>query len=264
MGLAFAKLEALGNDFMLVQGAQLTLTADQIRALADRRTGVGFDQLLFVCPRSEPAHYDYRIYNADGSTAAQCGNGARCVGRWLRETTAVGSDALIRLELAGHAQHVRVRGDVIAAELPPPQFAIAGQPRARQSLGTVAVRGAVLSLGNPHFVIDVDDTDRAEVSAIGAAINADPAFVDGVNVGFMSRLAAGRVALRVFERGVGETRACGSGAAAAAVVAMLDDQRASTMTVAMPGGELQVHWAGLGQPVWIEGPARLVYRGELA
>ena len=270
--LRFAKMHGLGNDFMVIdlvtQVAELN--PDLIRRWADRRTGVGFDQLLAVLPPDVPqADFRYRVYNADGTEAEQCGNGARCFARFvagerltpkreLRLQTASGP-MTVNLVAGGRA---RVRLPVPSIEPAAVPFVAATESLAQRiDLGTETVEATPVSVGNPHAVVFVTDVASVDVAGIGAALQQHAMFPAQVNVGFLQVVDEHFGQLRVYERGVGETRACGSGAAAAMVAAQLHRRWGQRAKVAMTGGKAWVEWQGSGTPVTLEGPAELVYKG---
>lgn len=270
---SFAKMHGLGNDFVVFDATRspLDLTPEQARFIADRRLGVGCDQILVAEP-ADDADFFFRIYNADGGESGQCGNGARCFARFLRERGLTDQDRItvatisrrMTLELLGDGR-VRVEMGVPAFE----PKAIPIRADARADTYEVAlddgrcVRGQALSIGNPHFVVSVDDVDDAPVALLGPALESHPDFPERVNVGFMEVRDSGHVRLRVFERGVGETRACGSGAVAAAVAGRLAHGLRDSVQVSLPGGILTVDWSGEGEPAYLTGPAAHVFDGEL-
>ena len=273
-GLRFRKMHGLGNDFMIVDATRepFDLDPERIRALADRHRGIGFDQLLVIDPAADGT-LDYRIFNADGSSAEQCGNGMRCLARYAFDR-GYATDGVIHF---GHdAARVEARqdtGEAIAVDMGPPRlapadipFTGAGEQAASYPLtvnGLALTIGAV-SMGNPHAVLRVEDIDSAPVAELGPAIEQHPAFPHRANVGFMQVVDAAHIRLRVWERGTGETLACGSGACAAVVwgrlMGWLD---AGPVTVELPGGALDIRWPDPGASVWMSGPAQTVYEGEL-
>jgi len=272
---AFCKMHGLGNDFVVIDATREPFRPSPalLRALADRHLGVGCDQILVVEPAtSAQARFAYRIYNADGSEVAQCGNGARCFARFVHEQGLTDlADIPVETRAGLMTLHLQSAGRV-RVNLGCPRFDPAAIPiAASQSLpryvlgheGAVLEFGAV-SLGNPHAVLQVADVAAADVIGIGGAWQAHPFFPQRVNVGFMQVLGPDAISLRVFERGAGETRACGSGAAAAVVVGRLWGLLAEQVTVHLPGGDLEVRWSGLPEdPVWQIGPAVTVFRGEV-
>jgi diaminopimelate epimerase len=270
----FTKMHALGNDFMILEappGGALPSRA-QWRALADRHTGVGFDQALVLePPRSAGSHTYYRIYNADGSEAGQCGNGARCIARYLRMRDRLSTAATLRMGSAGGEIEAKVLGDGhVAVDLGAPDFEPARVPflaPTREATYSMEVAGehiefGAVSMGNPHAVVRVAAVENADVSGIGAALQAHPRFPQQVNVGFMQIIDSAHVRLRVYERGVGETRACGTGACAAVAVGRNLGLLGAEVEVHVPGGRLGVHWDGPGQHAWLTGPAEVAFTGQ--
>ncbi len=276
MALRFSKMHGLGNDFVVVdcRAAPLALGADAIRRLADRHTGVGFDQLLTIGPaRDGSSAFAYGIWNTDGSRAGQCGNGVRCVARWLERAGALAAGRA-RLQGPSGAVAVELLADgTVRVDMGAPRFEPAAIPLqlpgveaatdryAIDTPGGVVEVGAV-SMGNPHALVEVDAIEAAAVATLGPLLEHSPAFPHGCNVGFAQVLAPDAISLRVWERGVGETRACGSGACAAVAVLRRRAKLAPGVRVALPGGELAIHWDGPGQPVWMAGPATFVFEGE--
>lgn len=271
MRIPFTKMQGAGNDFMVVrwpEGRPLP-EPEQIRAWADRRRGVGFDSLLVVLPPDAPGRAAYyRVFNADGGESEQCGNGARCIARHV----AAGAS---RLTLAGVAGPVAARVEAdgrVGVELGEPDFrpeslpfaASAGEsdPYRRTAAGREVELG-IASLGNPHAVIEVESLDSAAVGILGPALSAHPDFPRGVNVGFLQIDAPDSVRLRVYERGVGETLACGTGAAAAVAIGRRRGHLAESVAVGLPGGTLTVTWPGPGSRLWLTGEATSVYEGEI-
>jgi diaminopimelate epimerase len=272
--LRFSKMHGAGNDFVVIdlRGGRPAPDAGLCRALADRHTGVGCDQILTIeDPRSALAVASYRIYNADGSNAMQCGNGARCVAAWLvREGLARGDVFVVDSPVGAH-EVTRLADATFRIAMGTPRFAPAQIPLAgfdtpqdayRLGIGDDVVEFGAVSMGNPHAVIEVDDVARAPVHTLGPQLQRDAAFPDSVNVGFAQVESRDRVRLRVYERGVGETLACGSGACAAAVVLMRRGRVDRDVTVALPGGELRIAWPGEDQPITMAGPAAFVFEGE--
>jgi len=275
MTLHFTKMHGLGNDFVVIDatGRPVDLTAALTRRLADRRFGIGCDQVLLVEPPRLPGtEFHYRIFNADGSEVEQCGNGARCFARFVRDRGLTQSDDIPVGTAAGVIRlHVRPDGEV-SVDMGEPRFAPAEIPfQAEQPSASYALeldgetlRIGALSMGNPHAVLVVEDLDRAPVTTLGPRIECHPRFPSRVNVGFMQILDRGQVRLRVWERGAGETLACGTGACAAAVhgrrLGLLDEH----VQVALPGGSLVIHWPGPGAKVTMTGPATTVFEGDIA
>ena len=275
MRLRFSKMQGLGNDFVVIDAVDqpLGVTPALARRLADRHFGVGCDQVLVVEPARLPeTSFHYRIFNADGGEVEQCGNGARCFARFVRErglTTA----ARLRVGTAAGPIELRLHDDgQVGVDMGVPRFAPEAVPiRARTrapayelGAGREAVRVGAVSLGNPHAVVQVEDLDGAPVAELGPRIERDPFFPQGANVGFVQRLDRGRVRLRVWERGVGETLACGTGACAAVAVGRIRAELDERVEVALPGGTLRIDWAGEGLPMHMTGPAEHVFDGEMA
>ena len=274
MKLHFTKMHGAGNDFVVIDAvrAAVKINEDQIRKIADRQTGVGCDQVLLIEPPKRPdADFEYRIFNADGSPAGQCGNGARCVGRFIHDqrlsakstiTLQVGSD-LRRLEFDEAGS---VKAELGAPIFAPAQIPFAADEDATEhalTLANVTVMAGVVSVGNPHAVLLVDDIAATPVEKIGPMIQSLDVFPEGVNVGFMQVESNTQVKLRVFERGAGETLACGSGACAAVIHGIRLGQLANKVTVSVPGGKLEVSWDNGVSSVWLSGPAETVFEGKL-
>lgn len=271
MRVPFTKMHGLGNDFVLIHGDGLALpSADRIRALADRRRGIGFDQLLWLePPRQSGDDVYYRIFNTDGSEAEQCGNGARCIARLIGD----GSRRELRLGYSGGSVRARIGADDrITVEMAVPELRPALVPfKAKQQQAEYAIDVAgesvqigVVSMGNPHAVLRTDDIATARVAELGPPLERHERFPNRANIGFMQVMAANRIRLRVFERGVGETEACGTGACAAVVVGRTWNLLDPEVSVELPGGTLQIHWDGPGQPVWMTGDAVTTFEGSTA
>lgn len=274
MTLSFTKMHGLGNDFIVIDASSnpISLSPEQVRLLADRRFGVGCDQLLLVeAPNTPNTEFHYRIFNADGTEVEQCGNGARCFARYVydkgltnnREIAVGTAGGRIVLHLENDDQ---VRIDMSVPRLVPkdipfdaPIEAISYSLQVDQD--TIEI-GAV-SMGNPHAVLLVDDVRRVPVERLGPIVERHPRFPKHVNVGFMTINARDAIELRVFERGVGETLACGTGACAAVVYGRLRSLLDEQVKVALPGGTLVVSWRGKGHPVWMTGPATVVFEGNV-
>lgn len=264
MQLKFVKMHGIGNDFMLVEWPhdRAAPTRELVRGWADRRRGVGFDSLLLV----ERDRGQYRIFNSDGGEAEQCGNGARCIAAYLAD----GSPAEIELtSVAGPVGTRVLEGGIVSINLGEPDFRPESLPFAvdeeadsyRLELPSGPVEFAIVSMGNPHAVIRVDSVADARVGIIGAELTAHPAFAEGVNVGFAEHVSPTRLRLRVYERGVGETEACGTGAAAAVATGRRRGQLEPRVSVELPGGTLVVEWTGAGADLWQTGQTTKVYEG---
>lgn len=274
MRLEFTKMHGLGNDFIVFDAPAGTAlpSREQFRKLADRHTGVGFDQALVIePPRRAGTVAFYRIFNADGGEVEQCGNGARCVAALLRQTDRTKSNSLVMDSPAGTIQARFEDRSLVSVDMGTPNFAPAslpfvGGPEAMQYTLDVAgksLRFGAVSIGNPHAVITVPSVADAAVASMGSLLDAHPAFPKGVNVGFMQIVDADALRLRVYERGVGETLACGTGACAAVAVGRQRGKLAERVRVQLPGGELTVSWAGPGHSIWLTGPAETAFRGHV-
>jgi diaminopimelate epimerase len=271
MKLAFTKMNGLGNDFMVVEWPRDRPPPDPelIRRWADRRRGVGFDQLLLIgSERPGQGDASYRNFNADGGEVEQCGNGARCLARFLAPR--FGGELTLVSPSGPVAARVRSPDDV-SVDLGVPDFRPSALPflapeerdRYRLEVAGEAVEFGAVSMGNPHVVIPVVAVATAPVERLGAAFQSHPSFPRRVNVGFMQRDSERRIQLRVYERGVGETLACGTGAAAAVAVGRRWGQLAEEVEVHLPGGMLKVNWPGPGSPLWQTGPTTTVYEGYI-
>jgi diaminopimelate epimerase len=273
MKLRFTKMQGQGNDFVVLDGVRqaVELSRDQVRRIADRHFGVGCDQVLIVEPAQSPQNdFRYRIWNADGGEVEQCGNGARCFARFVLDQ-GLTAKREIRVETASGviAPSIEASGQVTvdmgAPRFEPHDVPFLGEARIVHPL---AVAGAnvdvsVLSMGNPHAVQVVGDIERAPVTTQGPLIENHPAFPKRVNAGYMQVIDRGHIRLRVWERGAGETLACGTGACAAVVAGirrgLLDDQ----VRVTTRGGDLKIHWLGEGRAVMMTGDAVRVFEGEI-
>ncbi|WP_374476497.1 diaminopimelate epimerase [Zoogloea sp.] len=272
--LAFTKMHGLGNDFVMIDAVRqdIRLTEAQVRYLADRNFGVGCDQLLVVEPAQAPGvDFRYRIFNADGGEVEQCGNGARCFARFVFDQ-GLTDKREIRVETKKGIITPRLEADgSVTVDMGVPVLSPADVPFVSDSeawvqpldvAGTVVAITAV-SMGNPHAVQVVADVDAAPVAEQGPLIEHHPRFPARVNAGFLQVVDAHRVRLRVFERGAGETLACGTGACAAVVAGILRELVVSPVTVETRGGELSIAWNGIGTPVMMTGPAVTVFSGTL-
>jgi len=285
MLIDFSKMHGLGNDFMVVDGVtqKVFFSNDVIKKLADRHFGIGFDQLLLVEPPYDPElDFHYRIFNADGSEVEQCGNGARCFARFVRDQGLSTKD-VIRVQTQKGVIEPRLMPDGrVTVDMGAPVFALDRIPFDASGMTLVSqgqwgnwplvvmpsaqdavLHIATLSMGNPHAVLQVPNVDSAPVAKIGPLVQRNPRFPQGVNVGFLQVLDRNQVRLRVYERGVGETLACGTGACAAVVAGIRLGLLDSPVRVQTRGGELGIAWAGGDAPVYITGPATTVFRGEI-
>ena len=274
MRLKFTKMHGLGNDFVVIDGMRqyVELTPERIRALGDRHTGIGFDQLLLVePPETAGADFRYRIFNADGGEVEQCGNGARCFVRFVHDQGLTAKDAIV-VETKRGIIHPRLEADgLVTVDMGLPRFAPSEIPfesdsdAAEQPLqlpdGTTLTIG-VVSMGNPHAVTVVADVDAAPVAVQGPQVESHARFPQRVNAGFMQIIDRHNIRLRVYERGAGETLACGTGACAAAVSGIRRGLLDSPVRVQTRGGDLSIAWGGPGQTVIMTGPAVTVFTGE--
>lgn len=274
MKRAFTKMHGIGNDFVVFDAtkAPLRLSAERARHIADRHFGIGCDEILIVDPPPAPdADFGYRIFNADGSESAQCGNGARCFAQFVRARGLTAKRDIRIVTKAGPMVLHVLDDSQVRVNMGVPRFEprdIPLQAPARASSYTLELDGrtlefGALSMGNPHMVLLVDDVRRAPVADWAPRLAVHPHFPEGVNVGFMQVLSRDSIALRVHERGSGETLACGSGACAAVAAGRQRNWLNDKVSVQLPGGTLQIEWAGEGQPVFMTGPAATVYEGEV-
>ncbi len=274
MKLRFTKMQGLGNDFVVFDGVRqrVTLSAAQCRFLADRRFGIGCDQILLVePPRLAGTDFHYRIFNADGSEVDQCGNGARCFARFVHDQGLTDQTEIPVGTAAGPIRLFFEADGQVRVNMGTPRFA----PERIPFLATTeadsydlkvdgqTLRIGAVSLGNPHAVLRVTDLDQAPVAQLGPLIEGHPRFPKRVNAGFMQILDPGHIRLRVFERGAGETLACGTGACAAVAVGRRLGLLNEAVRVSLPGGDLRITWAGGTEPLWMTGLALSVFSGEI-
>ena len=274
MLLRFTKMHGLGNDFMVLDlvSQHAHIQPKHAKQWGDRHTGIGFDQLLIVeAPSNPEVDFRYRIFNADGSEVEQCGNGARCFARFVLDKRLTAKKR-IRVETKGGVIELDVQNDgQVCVDMGPPRFIPADIPFVadQQALSyPLEVDGqvhsiAAVSMGNPHAVLRVDDVRSAPVHELGPKIEHHPRFPQRVNAGFIQVVDRHRANLRVWERGAGETQACGTGACAAAVAAIAQGWMDSPVSIDLPGGRLSIEWAGPGKPVLMTGPAVRVYEGQV-
>ena len=274
MRLSFAKMHGLGNDFIVFDAAQGVPDAPSLAALADRHTGIGFDQALALYPPRRPGtDVYYRIFNADGTEVEQCGNGARCIAAHVAAHGRSGGEGLLTMDSPGGIVRARIgAGGSVAVSMGVPDFAPRslpflapreadtyvlelGVPEASVAIGAV-------SIGNPHAVLLVDDVDAAPVESVGPAVEYHPLFPKRTNVGFMQVVGAAHIRLRVHERGVGETKACGTGACAAVAVGHRLGLLSARVDVDLPGGRLTVEWPSRDESIWLIGPTATVFEGH--
>ncbi len=273
MKLKFTKMHGLGNDFVVLDGINqsINLNVQQMRRLADRHFGIGCDQILLVEQASGQADFRYRIFNADGGEVEQCGNGARCFVRYVHDHDLTRKNE-IRIETLGGVISPKLEGDGnITVDMGKPIFEPERIPFIAEKyaltypleIQDTAVNITALSMGNPHAVRVVPDIDSAPVATEGALIETHPRFPKRVNVGYMQVIDRNHIKLRVFERGAGETLACGTGACAAVVAGISLDLLDHQVTVSTRGGELKISWDGQDGPVRMTGPAITVFEGEI-
>ena len=274
MKLRFSKMHGIGNDFVVVDCREraLGLSENQIARIGDRHRGVGFDQMLTIEPATDPScAFRYGIYNIDGSSAQQCGNGVRCVAAWLRRAGALGS-GVTRLQSPSGPVSVELLDDSrVRVDMGIPVFDLACVPfiaNESKDFHTLSVAGSdisfgVVSIGNPHAVIETSNAANALLQTVGAALSNDSHFPHGCNVGFAQIIDRSHIVLRVWERGAGATLACGSGACAAVAILRRRGKLDDDVAVTLPGGMLQLHWAGEGSTMWMTGPAEFVFEGEI-
>jgi diaminopimelate epimerase len=263
MRLYFTKMHALGNDFMVLDGTKqkLSLTAETIRNLANRHTGVGFDQCLVIETSQNPhVNFFYRIYNADGSEVGQCGNGARCLARFIHH---YGLSQKAQITIATPTTQMTLQindNQTITVEMQPPKY----QPDI-QNLMVNQHRYSFhqIDVGNPHAVIHTDNLSDAPLATDGQQLSLHPFFPHQSNIGFMTIINSSHIQCRIYERGAGETMACGSGAVAAAAIGMLFHGLDSELTVTLPGGDVTVKWPHREGAIFLTGDATFVYEGQL-
>ena len=276
MRLDFLKMQGLGNDFLVFDATPATphsVDSNKLRALADRHTGIGFDQALMLeAPREARSRVFYRVFNSDGSEVEQCGNGARCVAALMyARRPELGRE--MTMESAAGAVRARVREDgTVSVDMGIPNFEPRSLPmegaRGEMPVYSLEIDGAhiefgAVSMGNPHVVLRVPDVKSAPVERFGPTIERHRLFAKRTNVGFMQIVDRGRIKLRVHERGVGETQACGTGACAAVAFGAKRDLLDSEVRVDLPGGSAIVNWSGPGQHIWLTGPATQVFTGSI-
>ena len=274
--LKFSKMHGLGNDFIVIDAInqQVDLSVEQIQFLADRQFGIGCDQLLLVeATNTEDVDFRYRIFNADGSEVAQCGNGVRCFARFVKDNKMTDKET-IAVETASGViypsllANLEVKVDMGLPRFDPMNIPLAVEAQAlTYSLSledNESVEIGAVSMGNPHSVMLVDDAELADVERLGPMIESHPQFPERVNAGFMEILSPEQVVLRVYERGVGETKACGTGACAAVVSGIQRGLLAREVKVTLPGGDLLIAWPDDDSSVWMTGPATHVFDGEIA
>ena len=269
----FTKMQGTGNDFVIFNtfSHPLSLSCEQIKHIADRRLGIGCDQVLLLePPKNNETDVYYRIFNSDGTEVTQCGNGARCIAIYLNNKGLVKKNSIIA-ETKSSQLILKINNNSVTVNMGIPEFEPADIPlnisgrleNYSFSLGDEEIIFGAVSIGNPHAVIIVDDVESASVESIGAVIQESGVFPKGVNVGFVQILDRKTIKLRVYERGAGETLACGSGACASAVISCQQGYLGDVVEVKLRGGRLKIHWAGEGEPVYMNGSVSTVYEGEI-
>tara|TARA_B100000963_G_scaffold168340_1_gene146251 strand:- start:4203 stop:5045 length:843 start_codon:yes stop_codon:yes gene_type:complete len=273
----FYKMQSLGNDFMVLDAISCgdPLPTEKIKQWGLRNEGVGFDQLLVIAPPNRPdADFQYLIYNADGSESEQCGNGTRCVA-WLVRHLGLSNKSRLTWHSKGGVIHTRLLEErnpmMIETTLPAPSLDASTVPFVANTKTNTAVlevdnrdfKVTAVSTGNPHGVVFVDNIATVDVATIGAQLSIHSAFPNHANIGFCQVVDRSFVRLRVYERGVGETRACGTGASAAVVAAHSQSLVDTQVKVSLPGGKLRIRWSGPNQPITMSGGATLVFEGEI-
>jgi diaminopimelate epimerase len=270
----FSKMHGLGNDFLVLDNVtqNVYLSNEQIKQLADRHYGVGFDQVLVVEPPYDPdLDFHYRIFNADGSEVGQCGNGARCFAKFVRLKSLTNKHKIKVSTQSGKMTLFIERDGNVSVNMPVPQFEPTKIPfTAQKAEGTYILRSedetvlcGVVSMGNPHCVLTVDDVKEAPVASLGAALSLHERFPQQANISFMEVVSPEYIKLRVYERGAAETLACGSGACAAVVVGQMQKKLNRQVLVDLPGGQLKIYWKGPGNSVKMTGPAVHVFDGQI-
>ena len=270
----FSKMHGLGNDFLVFDNVtqNVYLSNEQIKQLADRHFGVGFDQVLVVEPPYDPdLDFHYRIFNADGSEVGQCGNGARCFAKFVRLKSLTNKNKIKVSTQSGKMTLFIERDGNVSVNMPVPQFEPAKIPfTAQKAEGTYILRSeeetvlcGVVSLGNPHCVLTVDDVAQAPVAQLGESLSHHERFPEQANISFMEVVSAEYIKLRVYERGAAETLACGSGACAAVVIGQMQKKLSRQVLVDLPGGQLKIYWKGPGNSVKMTGPAVHVFDGQI-
>lgn len=275
MELEFTKMHGLGNDFVVLDGVsqELSLDGDQIRQIADRHFGIGCDQVLLVqAAKRADVDFYYRIFNADGGEVEQCGNGARCFARYVYDRGMINSKT-IRVETISDVLELIIQADgEVEVNMGVPQFQPALIPFTMEKEAAEYhlpgreknVTFGAVSMGNPHAVIQVNDVSTAPVDTLGPHLEKHVLFPRGTNVGFMEVVTSQHIRLRVYERGTGETLACGSGACAAVAVGQIQGILQQEVQIDLPGGTLSVSWQGRGHPLFMKGPVAYVFEGKLS
>ncbi len=270
----FSKMHGLGNDFVVIDNItqNVFFSKEKIAKLADRNFGIGFDQLLLVeAPYDPEQDFHYRIFNADGSEVAQCGNGARCFARFVRDKGLINRNKISVSTKSGRMILYLEKDGNVTVNMGKPILEPDKVPfKANKQEITYIIREndqtffcGVVSMGNPHCVLEVEDIDNIDVDSMGALLGKHERFPEGVNVGFMQIINKNEIKLRVYERGAGETLACGSGACAAVVVGQIQNKLGHDVKVTLPGGELKIRWQGADSMLKMTGPAEQIYDGQI-
>jgi diaminopimelate epimerase len=274
MQIKFTKMHGLGNDFVVIDAISQTLTLrpEQVRFIANRHFGIGCDQLLLVEKAvSNNADFKYRIFNADGSEVAQCGNGARCFARFVRDKNLTTKNEICVDTDSGQLILQLNPNGLVSVNMGVPRHAPVQIPLRttteallyQLSIEDVDIVFGAVSMGNPHAVLIVPNVETTPVDELGASLESHPFFPERANIGFMQIIDRNHINLRVFERGAGETMACGSGACAAVVIGIEQGLLDQNVLVSLPGGDLNISWQGRGHPVFMTGPAICVFEGVI-
>ncbi len=274
MKLKFAKMQGLGNDFAVIETVNQSYVpnTEQIQQLSHRHFGIGFDQMLLIAPPKDASHdFYYQIFNADGSEAYQCGNGARCIAKYIHDHGLSTKKTLSVATKKNKHQLILRDENTVTVDMGTPVLEpeeIPFKATARKTIYTLNIKCgdyhvSVVSMGNPHCIFEVDNVNDIDIEHLGKAFSLHPQFPNRTNVEFMQVLAKNHIRLRIYERGTGETLACGSGACAAVVSGILLNRLNSQVTVTMPGGDLKIEWNGNNEPVWMTGPAHEIFMGEV-
>lgn len=264
MTLEFTKMQGLGNDFVVIDATKTPVPMDAATAqrIADRHFGIGCDQILLVKPAPRPdVDFGYQIFNADGSEVAQCGNGARCIARFVYEKGLSAKKTIVVATANSTLTLERQANNQVTVSLGVPE--IASIERQLMIPDGTSLTITTLAVGNPHAVLTVDDAETAPVESLGPLIERHRDFPERINVGFMQVINREEIRLRVFERGAGETLACGSGACSAVVAGQLQGLLGNQVKTSLNGGEAVIDWAGKGEPVYLTGPAEFVFQGTI-
>jgi diaminopimelate epimerase len=274
MQIQFSKMHGLGNDFVVIDNVtqNVFFSKEKIQQLSDRNFGIGFDQLLLVEPPYDPDQdFHYRIFNADGSEVSQCGNGARCLARFVKMKGLTNRNKIVVSTKAGHMVLYLEKDGQVTVNMGVPEFEPNLVPIKANKWEKVYILRAqehtffcgAVSMGNPHCVLLVDDVETADVETMGPLLEKHERFSEGANVGFMQIINHSHIKLRVFERGVGETLACGSGACAAVAVGQLQNRLSKDVRVDLRGGSLKIRWQGNNNVLKMTGAAEHVFDGYI-